>query len=107
MSVLIVDVADHVAVVTLNRPSPRNALNPKVLVELDRCRPELRDDSGVRAVGGPLSCFLCADPILSRNGASGKVGAGHIRMAVYSGLRRGEILGLPWSDIATGEDSGP
>jgi enoyl-CoA hydratase len=62
MSVLIVDVADHVAEVTLNRPSARNALNPELIVELDRCWQELRVHSGVRAVvltGGAGSTF-CA-----------------------------------------------
>jgi enoyl-CoA hydratase/carnithine racemase len=62
MSVLIVDVADHVAVVTLNRPSARNALNPELIVELDRCWQELRDNGAVRAVvlTGAAGSTFCA-----------------------------------------------
>jgi adenylate cyclase len=49
MAVLKIDKSDGVAVVTLNRPEARNALNPELIVRLEECWRSLRDDDDVRA----------------------------------------------------------
>jgi len=47
---VLVDVADGVARVTLNRPAVRNALNPAMLTGLDAALRRLEDDPGARAI---------------------------------------------------------
>jgi enoyl-CoA hydratase/carnithine racemase len=47
---VLVDVADGVARVTLNRPAVRNALNPAMLADLDAALRRLEDDPGARAI---------------------------------------------------------
>lgn len=47
---LLVEVADRVAVVTLNRPGVRNAINAQVQADLRAALGELREDDGVGAV---------------------------------------------------------
>jgi enoyl-CoA hydratase len=47
---VLVDVADGVARVTLNRPSVRNALNPAMLAALDAALRRLEDDAAARAI---------------------------------------------------------
>jgi enoyl-CoA hydratase len=47
---VLVDVADGVARVTLNRPSVRNALNPAMLAALDAALRRLEDDVAARAI---------------------------------------------------------
>ena len=47
---LLVDIADGVAVVTLNRPSKRNAMSPTLHREMTQALAALRDDDAVRAV---------------------------------------------------------
>lgn len=47
---VLVDVADGVACVTLNRPSVRNALNPAMLAALDAALRRLEDDAAARAI---------------------------------------------------------
>ena len=47
---LLVDVADRVATVTINRPDKLNALNAAVIAELDRMFTALGADSGVGAI---------------------------------------------------------
>lgn len=44
------DIQDHIATVTLNRPEARNALNRKAYAELERIFRELQQDSDVRCV---------------------------------------------------------
>jgi enoyl-CoA hydratase len=46
----LVDIADGVARVTLNRPSVRNALNPAMLAALDAALRRLEDDVAARAI---------------------------------------------------------
>ncbi len=62
MAVLEIEIIDSIAVVTLNRPEARNALNPELIVRLEACWQSLRDTVDVRAVvltGAPCSSF-CA-----------------------------------------------
>ncbi len=47
---LLLEVADGIAVVTINRPDKLNALNGEVLDELDQCFEQIADDPEVRAV---------------------------------------------------------
>ncbi|PXY30823.1 enoyl-CoA hydratase/isomerase family protein [Prauserella flavalba] len=49
-STVLVEIADGVAVLTLNRPDVRNALNARVLAELRSALESLRADDGVGAV---------------------------------------------------------
>jgi enoyl-CoA hydratase/carnithine racemase len=48
--VLVVDVAEGVARVTLNRPEVRNALDEALLGELDRALRRLEDDPAARVI---------------------------------------------------------
>jgi enoyl-CoA hydratase len=69
MTVLTCEIADNVATVTLNRPEARNALSPELIVRLDECWRDLREDDAVRAVvltGAPGSTF-CAGFDLARS----------------------------------------
>jgi enoyl-CoA hydratase/carnithine racemase len=47
---LAIEIADHVAVVTLTRPEKHNALDPPMLDAIIAATERLRDESGVRAV---------------------------------------------------------
>jgi len=62
MAVLKIDKSDGVAIVTLNRPEARNALNPELIVRLGKCWQSLRDDGEVRAVvlTGATGSTFCA-----------------------------------------------
>jgi enoyl-CoA hydratase len=69
MAVLECEIGDRIAVVTLNRPAARNALSPEMVVRLDRCWRDLREDDAVRVVvltGAPGSTF-CAGFDLARS----------------------------------------
>ena len=61
MAVVDYQVEDHVAIVTLNRPEARNAINPEVAVRLAQAWQQVRDDDNVRVaiVTGTGSAF-CA-----------------------------------------------
>lgn len=48
MSVLQMEVRDHVAIITLNRPEARNALNPELAVRLAEAWVTVRDDASIR-----------------------------------------------------------
>ena len=50
MSKLLIDVADHVMTLTLNRPEVKNALDPELLCGLADAFERARDDDAVRAV---------------------------------------------------------
>ena len=58
--VILVDVADRIAVVTLNRPDSRNALTVELKVALRDALQEVAEDISVRAVvlasSGPAFC---------------------------------------------------
>ena len=62
MDVLQVEYADGIALVRLNRPEARNALNPELIVALAECWPRLRDDGDVRVVvlTGAAGSTFCA-----------------------------------------------
>jgi 2-(1,2-epoxy-1,2-dihydrophenyl)acetyl-CoA isomerase len=77
MSVVLCEVEDRVATVTLNRPERRNAMSPELLAELLASLERVADDDDVRAVvltgagdafcvGGDLQAFARGDS----NGAS-------------------------------------
>lgn len=61
MAVVDYRVEDHIAIVTLNRPEARNAINPEVAVRLAQAWEQVREDDAVRAaiVTGTGSAF-CA-----------------------------------------------
>ena len=61
MAVVDYQIEDHVAIVTLNRPEARNAINPEVAVRLAQAWQQVRDDDNVRVaiVTGTGSAF-CA-----------------------------------------------
>ena len=48
MALLDYELTGHVAVITLNRPDARNAINPEVAVGLDDAWHRVRDDDEVR-----------------------------------------------------------
>ena len=50
MNVLEVDITDHIAVVRLNRPESRNALNPELVVRLAETWARLGSDEAVRVI---------------------------------------------------------
>ncbi|MDP6831368.1 MAG: enoyl-CoA hydratase-related protein [Alphaproteobacteria bacterium] len=62
MSVLDVEFSDGIALVRLNRPEARNALNPELIVALANCWLQLRDDDSVRVVvlTGAAGSTFCA-----------------------------------------------
>jgi enoyl-CoA hydratase len=67
MALLEYEVRGHVAVVTLNRPEARNAIDPEVAVGLDDAWHRVRDDDAVRAavLTGTGSAF-CAGADLGK-----------------------------------------
>ena len=66
--VLHVEIADHVALVRLERPEARNALNPELIVRLADCWQALQGDAEVRAVvlTGAAGSTFCAGFDLGR-----------------------------------------
>lgn len=62
MTVLLVEKADHIATVTLNRPEARNALNPELVCRLAECWETLKADETVRVVvlTGAAGSTFCA-----------------------------------------------
>ena len=66
-SVAWMETAGHVAIVHLNRPAARNALDPQMLVELADCWTRVRDDAEIRVavVTGTGSAF-CSGADLGR-----------------------------------------
>lgn len=79
MSVLSYVVEDHIALITLNRPEARNALNPEVAVKLAEAWERVRDDDDVRVA------------ILTGTGSAFCAGAdlGQL-IPLYSGARKPE-----------------
>lgn len=49
MAAVLYEKRGHVAIVTLNRPEARNAINPEVVVRLARAWEQVRDDDDIRA----------------------------------------------------------
>jgi enoyl-CoA hydratase len=92
MSFVLVDRRDRVAVVTVNDPDRRNALNLDLCIELVEAIDALEADDGVGAVvvtGTPPA--FCAGADLSQLGASQKDGL----RAIYSGFLRVAACTLP------------
>ena len=92
MSLVLVDRRDRVAVVTVNDPDRRNALNLDLCVELVEAIDAIEADDGVGAVvvtGTPPA--FCAGADLSQLGASQKDGL----RAIYSGFLRVAACTLP------------
>jgi len=58
----------HLALVTLDRPEARNALNPEMLVRLEGAWREIREDAGIRAavITGAGERAFCAGADLAR-----------------------------------------
>ena len=52
MSAVTFEKRGHVAIATIDRPEARNALSPEVLVRLDRCWTQVRDDDEVAILIG-------------------------------------------------------
>jgi enoyl-CoA hydratase len=92
MSFVLVDRRDRVAVVTVNDPDRRNALNLDLCVELVDAVDALEADDGIGAlvVTGTPPAF-CAGADLSQLGASQKDGL----RAIYSGFLRVAACTLP------------
>jgi enoyl-CoA hydratase len=92
MSFVLVDRRDRVAVVTVNDPDRRNALNLDLCVELVDAIDALEADDGIGAlvVTGTPPAF-CAGADLSQLGASQKDGL----RAIYSGFLRVAACTLP------------
>ncbi|MCC7001576.1 MAG: enoyl-CoA hydratase/isomerase family protein [Gemmatimonadaceae bacterium] len=94
---LLLDVADRVATVTINRPDKLNALNAKVIGELDRMFTELgaRADVGAIILTGAGRAFVAGADIAEI--ATAAQGAGLEEVAAYgSGVfTRIERLGKP------------
>lgn len=65
---LLVDIADGVARLTMNRPDKRNALSPEMLVRMSRAWRQIRDDDAIRVVVLTGSCdkAFCAGADLGR-----------------------------------------
>ena len=89
MALVDYEVRGHVAVVTLNRPDARNAINPEVAIRLADAWQEIRDDDAVRvAILTGTGSVFCAGadlgqliPLISgarqpENDQDGEQGAG-------------------------------
>lgn len=65
---LLVDVADGIAVLTMNRPEKRNALSPEMLVRMAEAWRTVRDDPGIRValLTGAGDRAFCAGADLGR-----------------------------------------
>ncbi len=68
MAVLEIEINDHIALVRLNRPEARNALNPELIVALADCWERLKDDDSVRVavLTGAAGSTFCAGGDLAR-----------------------------------------
>lgn len=68
LSVVLFEVRDHVALVTINRPEARNAVSPEVAVRLAEAWERVRDDDAVRVavVTGAGDRAFCAGADLAR-----------------------------------------
>ena len=68
MSVLLQEIVDSVAVVTLNRPAARNALSPELVVRLAQLWDDIKADDSIRAVvlTGAAGTTFCAGFDLAR-----------------------------------------
>ena len=68
MSVLEVEFSDGIALVRLNRPDARNALNPELIVALANCWAQLQADADVRVVvlTAAMGSTFCAGFDLAR-----------------------------------------
>jgi len=88
MSVVSYVVEDHIAIITLNRPEARNALNPEVACRLADAWASVRDDDEVRVaiLTGTGSAFCAgAKPIIAAiNGSAAGLG---LIMALYADIR--------------------
>jgi enoyl-CoA hydratase len=49
MSAVLFEIREHVALITINRPEARNAINPEVVVRLARAWDQVREDDSIRA----------------------------------------------------------
>jgi enoyl-CoA hydratase len=79
MAVVDYEVADHIALITLNRPEARNALNPEVAVRLAEAWEAVRDDDDVRvAILTGVGSAFCAGADLGQ------------LIPLYSGARKPE-----------------
>ena len=79
MSVLQFEVQDHVALITLNRPAARNALNPELAARLADAWERVRDDDDIRvAILTGTGTVFCAGADLGQ------------LIPLYSGARKPE-----------------
>ena len=79
MSVLQFEVQDHVALITLNRPAARNALNPELAARLADAWQRVRDDDDIRvAILTGTGTVFCAGADLGQ------------LIPLYSGARKPE-----------------
>ena len=62
MAVVDYRIEDHIAIVTLNRPEARNAINPEVAVRLAQAWEQVREDDTVRVLQPWSADRLPANP---------------------------------------------
>jgi enoyl-CoA hydratase len=94
---LLVEIADSIATVMLNRPAVLNAINSEMLRELDAVFNTLRDDSNVRAIllGGVGGKAFAAGADIAELAAADAAEGEAIALRAQGVLHRIETLGKP------------
>src|SRR5947209_834318 len=95
---LLVEIADSIATVTLNRPKVLNAINAEMLRELDAAFTSFADDPNVRAVllrGAGGKAFAAGADIAELAAASDANAGEQLARRAQRVLRRIETMGKP------------
>ena len=77
---IIVEVEDHVALITLDRPDALNALNDQLLTELMTALKEAQENDKVRCI------------VITGSDKAFAAGADHVQLAVIDGNEAGRAL---------------